>query len=78
MFGSSEPSDVAASPPLDDVYTRDDVYARDACDVYVRDSCDAPPPSYADTVNHRGYCTASHADCHESLDSDYSDEVRFQ
>ncbi len=69
MFGSAEPSDAAISPPAEESYC-----------------VDAPPPSYADTVkqgavaqHHRGgYCSASHShdDCHESLESDYSDEVR--
>ncbi len=71
MFGSAEPSDAAISPPAEESY-----------------GIDAPPPSYADTVKHGavashqghrgGYCSASHShdDCHESLESDYSDEVR--
>ena len=44
---------------------------------------DAPPPSYSDTLKqpnaNRGYCHShnSHDECHESLESDYSDEVTF-
>ena len=63
MFGSCDASDAATT-------------------TVTTTTIEKPPPSYSDTVKqphaHRGtFCHGhpSHEECHESLESDYSDEV---